>query len=32
VDYYPEILNVEKIYQMMENVGFPADKEITNVA
>ncbi len=32
VEYNPEILNLEKIYQMMENVGFPADKEITNVA
>lgn len=32
VEYNPEILNVENIYQMMENVGFPADNEIANVA
>lgn len=32
VEYNPEILNVEKIYQMMENVGFPADRVIANVA
>ena len=32
VEYNPEILNLENILQMMENVGFPADKEITNAA
>lgn len=32
VEYDPEILNLENILQMMENVGFPADKEITNAA
>ncbi len=32
VEYNPEILNVEKIFTMLGNVGFPAEKEIENVA
>lgn len=32
VEYNPEILNVGKIFLMMGNVGFLADKEIANVA
>lgn len=32
VEYNPEILNTEKIFLMLEDVGFPVDKEIKNVA
>ncbi len=32
VEYNPEILNVERIFLMLENIGFPTNKEIKNVA
>lgn len=32
VEYNPGILNTEKIFLMLGDVGFPMDKEIKNVA
>jgi hypothetical protein len=32
VEYNPEFLNTEKIFLMLEDIGFPADKDIKNVA